>query len=118
MIMLIITALFIPFATANMLATIYDVTAPEIRSTANAVESFIESGGAVLSPVIVGVIANTYSLKDDFLIICLSAWALCAFFFFFKAYLIPRDTKKLRSQMRERADQERELQSASPLEAQ
>ncbi len=118
MIMLIVTALFIPFATANVLATIYDVTLPEIRSTANAVESFIESGGAALSPLIVGVIADAYSLKDAFLIICISAWALCAFFFIFTAYLIPGDIRKLRSQMRERADQERELQSASPLEVQ
>jgi predicted MFS family arabinose efflux permease len=50
MFFLIATALFIPFASANVVSTVYDVTLPEVRSTALAIESFIENGGAALAP--------------------------------------------------------------------
>lgn len=105
MISLCLTALFIPIAAANVLATIFDITLPEVRSTAQAVSSFFESAGAALSPLLVGIIADHSSLKSAFLIICLSTWALCAFLFIFTAYLAPRDMKVLRQQMKIRAEQ-------------
>jgi MFS family permease len=101
-------AVFIPMASANVIATVFDVTLPEVRSTASAVESFIESIGAALSPLIVGIIADQLSLKSAFLIICSSTWALCALFFVVTAYLVPRDVETLRRQMHARADRERE----------
>lgn len=106
--MLLCTAIFIPFPSSNVTAAIYDITLPEVRSTANAVESFLESTGAALSPMIIGIISDQMgSLKSAFLIICLSTWALCAFFFFFVAHQIPGDIKVLRDQMRLRADLEK-----------
>ncbi len=110
-ILLAITAIFIPFASPNVASSIYDITLPEIRSTANAVESFIESSGAALAPLMVGIIADQSSLKNAFLVICTVAWALCAFFFIFAAYLIPKDIAVLRSQMQDRADAEQALPS-------
>jgi fucose permease len=89
-----------------VISTVYDITLPEVRSTALAVESFIESAGAALSPWIIGLIADRSSLKDAFLIICISTWLLCAFFFVFTALLVPRDIAVLRGQMRERAELE------------
>jgi predicted MFS family arabinose efflux permease len=101
-------AVFIPMADANVLATVFDVTLPEVRSTASAVESFIESIGAALSPLLVGIIADQMSLKSAFLIICSSAWALCAVFFALTAYLVPRDIETLHQQLQARASLERE----------
>ncbi len=101
-----LTALFLPIAAANVTSTIYDITLPEVRSTANAMGSFFESIGAALSPLIVGLIADRSSLKDAFLIICISTWLLCAIFFSFTALLVPRDIATLRGQMRERAELE------------
>ncbi len=112
-----LAAIFIPIASANVISTVFDVTLPEVRSTASAVESFIESIGAALSPLIVGIIADQLSLKSAFLIICTSAWALCALFFVATAYLVPGDVEKLHQQMQARADLERERQSASVKEA-
>jgi MFS family permease len=103
---LALTALFIPFATANVIASVHDVTLPEVRSTALSVQSFIESAGAALAPWLVGLIADRSSLKDAFLLICTSAWILCALFFFFSAALVPRDIAQLRGQMRDRAQEE------------
>jgi MFS family permease len=104
-VMMCVTALFIPFAAANVTSTIFDITLPEVRSTAYAVESFVESIGAALSPLVVGMIADRFSLKLAFLGICTSAWLLCAVFFAFAAYYVPRDIAVLRAQMRRRADE-------------
>ena len=43
LLMLALTALFIPFAAPNVIATVYDVTLPEVRSTALSIQYFIES---------------------------------------------------------------------------
>lgn len=103
MISLCLTALFIPIAASNALATIFDITLPEVRSTAQAVSSFFESAGAALAPLLVGIIADHSSLKNAFLIICLTTWGLCAILFIFTSYLAPRDMLVLRNQMKLRA---------------
>jgi hypothetical protein len=102
------TALFIPFASANVIATVYDITLPEVRSTALAVQYFIENGGAALAPLIAGLIARSYSLQIAILAICISAWILGAIFLAITAYLVPHDVNILRNQMRERAEIERQ----------
>lgn len=113
LVMLSLTALFIPFAAPNVVSTVYDVTLPEVRSTALSVQYFIESAGAALAPFIAGLIAVRSSLKDAILLICVVAWLLCAFFFTFAAYLVPGDIKALREQLRRRAEQEKVLRSGA-----
>jgi len=112
MIMLSINALFIPFAAPNVISTVYDITLPEVRSTALAIERFIESAGAALAPWLAGMIAVRSSLQDAILLICVAAWILCAFFFAFTAYLVPRDIETLRGQLRARAETERRRQES------
>ena len=107
MIMLCLTAFFIPFAASNVLSTIYDLTLPEVRSTANAVESLIENAGATLAPLVTGIIADRTSLKDAIIILCVGAWLLCFFFFLFVIFLIPKDIDKLRAEMQARAKEEK-----------
>ncbi len=112
MVLLCATAIFIPFGSPNVLSTVYDITLPEIRSTAIAVESFIEESGAALAPLIAGLIATASSLQNAILIICISAWLLCAIFISVAAFWVPRDIQVLRDQLKERAENERVLQAA------
>ena len=107
LVMLMLTALFIPFAAPNVVSTVYDVTLPEVRSTALSVQYFIESAGAALAPWLAGMIAVRSSLHNAILLICVSTWVVCSIFFAFVAYLVPRDIETLRTQMRQRAEQER-----------
>jgi MFS family permease len=107
LLMLAVTALFIPFAAPNVVSTVYDVTLPEVRSSALAVQYFIESSGAALAPGIAGLIADQTSLKSAFLIICVFTWILCGGFFALVAWLVPGDIRLLRGQMAERAAQEK-----------
>jgi MFS family permease len=106
-IMLAATAIFIPFASPNVISTVYDITLPEVRSTAFAIQSFIESIGSALAPLIAGIVADAFSLKDSILWICAGTWLLCAIFFTFATLLVPKDINLLRSQLRLRAEGEK-----------
>lgn len=101
------TAIFMPFASPNVISTVYDITLPEVRSTAVSIQYFIESLGAASAPAIVGLIADQTTLKNAFLLICIATWVLCAIFFFFTSRYIKHDVEILRNQMALRADSER-----------
>jgi MFS transporter, Spinster family, sphingosine-1-phosphate transporter len=107
LVLLLITAVFIPFASANVIASVYDITLPEVRSTALSIQYLIENGGAALAPLLAGFIARDYSLHTAILTICVSAWIMGSIFLGMTAYLIPRDIATLRNQMQERAEAER-----------
>jgi MFS family permease len=107
LIMLMVTAFFVPFAAPNVTSTVQDVTLPEVRSTTLAVQYFIESADAALAPLLAGLIAVRSSLQNAILLICVSAWVLCAVLLVPAAYLVPGDIQALRQAMRERAARER-----------
>jgi MFS transporter, Spinster family, sphingosine-1-phosphate transporter len=98
-----LTAVFMPLSSANVVATVYDVTVPEVRSTAQATQYFIENAGAAFAPILTGLIADAIDLKTAILLICVVAWGLCFFFYLGAIFTIDKDTKGLRSQMAERA---------------
>jgi MFS family permease len=98
-----LTALFMPLSSANVIATVYDVTVPEVRSTAQAIEYFIENAGAAFAPIMTGVIADAFSLQTAILLICSVAWGLCFLFYLGALFTIDHDTHTLRAQMAERA---------------
>ena len=97
------TALFMPFPSPNIIATIYDVTLPEVRSTANAIQNFIEFFGSASAPLIAGIIADKFSVGSAILWICLSTWALCFIFILVAIVLIPKDIDAMHRQLEARA---------------
>lgn len=113
MVALMVTALFIPFASPNVISTVYDITPPEVRSTALAIQYFIEDGGAALAPLMAGFIARDASLHTAILVICVTAWLLGSVFLGFTAWLVPKDIAALRAQMRARADEEQAKRAAA-----
>jgi MFS family permease len=102
-IMLCATALFIPFASPNVLSSFYDVTEPEIRATTNAAQNFIEAAGSALAPLMAGIIADRSTLGNAILIICTGAWAVCFAFFIFAGRFIPKDIADLKEKLKARA---------------
>jgi MFS transporter, Spinster family, sphingosine-1-phosphate transporter len=103
LVMLLATAVFIPFASPNVVSTIYDVTVPEVRSTALAVQYFIEEGGSALAPLMAGALADASTLEQAILVICVTAWLIGGFLLGGAAFFVPRDMAVLRRQMQERA---------------
>ncbi len=104
---LCLTALFMPFASPNVISTVYDVTVPEVRSTACSLLNFFEQIGSSAAPALAGAIAVRLSLGDAILYICTAAWAVCAVFLLLTAYYVPEDIAALREQMEQRATLER-----------
>jgi MFS family permease len=102
-----LTALFMPFAAPNMVSSIYDVTVPEVRSTANAVFNFFDQIGAATSPLLAGLIAVRSSLGSAILIISVGAWVLCFVFLIAASFFIPADVRALRDEMALRAAAEK-----------
>jgi MFS family permease len=110
-ILMAITALFMPLSSPNVISTVYDITLPEVRSTALAVEYFIENSGAALAPLLAGIIADRYDLQTAILSICITTWVLCFFFYLGALFFVPDDIRTLRGQLSERAAQERSSQA-------
>ena len=98
-----LTAIFMPLSSANVIATVYDITVPEVRSTAQAVEYFVENAGAAFAPILTGIIADAFSLQTAILLICSVAWGLCFVFYLGALFTIDKDIHLLRTQMAERA---------------
>jgi fucose permease len=98
-----LTAIFMPFSAPNIISTILDITLPEVRSTAQSLELFIESSGAALAPLMAGILADAYNLGTAILWICIPAWLLCFGFYLGALFTIERDVKTLRDEMGRRA---------------
>ncbi len=107
-----IAALFMPFSSPNVVSTVYDVTMPEVRSTAQSVEYFIENAGAATAPLLAGIIADASSMHNAILSISLIAWGLSFLFYFGTMFFIDADITSLRAQMSKRAEDEKARQAA------
>ncbi len=103
-ILMCLTALFMPFSSPNVTSTVFDISLPEIRSSAQAVEYFIENSGAALAPTLAGAIAfSTGSKQFAITVVCVTAWVLCFFLYLGALFFVERDIKSLHAQLAERA---------------
>ena len=97
-----LAALFMPMANPNGVATIYDITEPEVRSTAQSINNFLEQIGSAFAPALAGFIAVNASLGTAIFSICTSAWTICFIFTVVALICVPRDIQNLRSELRSR----------------
>ena len=103
-ILMSLTALFMPFSSPNVTSTVFDISLPEIRSSAQAVEYFIENSGAALAPTLAGAIAfSTGSKQFAITVVCISAWVICFFLYLGALFFVDNDIKSLHAQLAERA---------------
>ena len=105
--LLALMGLTMSVASPNVIATVQDVTEPEVRGTAQSVMSLADTAGSALAPFLAGLIAVSYSLHLAILVICISTWLLCAVLFGVTAIFIPGDVARLRHTMEARAQAER-----------
>ncbi len=105
-ILLVITALFMPMGSPNIVSSINDIALPEVRSTAFSIQYFIENSGAAIAPVLAGYIASKSTMGFAILIISVTARLIAALFMGWAALEIPADIKILRDQMHQRSLEE------------
>lgn len=94
-----LAAFFMPFSSPNVVATVFDVTSPEVRSTAQSVEYFIENSSAALSPTLAGAIALATDKQTAILTVCITAWLLCFLFYLGALFFISPEAQALRDAM-------------------
>lgn len=109
LVLLSATALFIPFASPNVMTTVQDISLPEVRSTALSIFYLIDNGGAALAPVLAGLIAVRSSLGTAILTISVGAWLVTAVLLALASRAVPHDIEVLRAQMTARAAAERSV---------
>ena len=102
-ILMCIAAFFMPFASPNIISTMYDVTLPEVRSSAQSIESLIETAGSCSAPILAGMLADATSVGNAIRLICTGAWALCVIFMIFAIFFVPKDIDSLHKQLEARA---------------
>jgi len=105
------TSITMSMAAPNVVATVHDVTEPEVRGTAQAMLNFAENFGSALAPWLAGLIAVRFSLHVAILAICISTWLVCAALFGATAVSVPRDVERLRQVMQARATQQRKQET-------
>ena len=98
-----LTASFMPLSSPNVIATVYDITVPEVRSTAQSLEYFVENTGAAFAPLLTGLVASQIGLSTAIIFMCLSAWAICFLLYLIGLFTVEHDVHTLRTQMAERA---------------
>lgn len=103
-VLMCLTAVFMPLSSPNVISTVYDVTLPEVRSTAQSVEYFIENFGAASAPLLAGLISTaTGSLGLAILLICTLAWGLCFVLYLGALFFIDGDIHSLHNKLVARA---------------
>ena len=103
MVLLGLAGITMSMPSPNVTALTFEVTVPEVRSTAQSIQKLVEDGGSAISPFLAGLIATRYSLHMAILVICITTWLLCAAFFAAMVRTVPHDIDVLRQTMRERA---------------
>ena len=112
-ILMSLTALFMPFSSPNVTSTVFDITLPEVRSSAQAVEYFVENSGAALAPTIAGAIAlAAHSKEFAIMTVCISAWLLCFFLYLGALFFVDGDIRSLRAVLTTRAAQKKSAKPA------
>jgi MFS family permease len=80
------------------------VTPPELRASAFAMVTFIESGFAALVALAAGGLADRIGLTEAMVWTIPFPWVICAALFTLFCWSYPRDSARLRAQMAERAE--------------
>lgn len=81
------------------------VVPPELRSTAFAATTFIESGFAAIVALIFGIIADKLDLQIAMVWTIPLPWILCAILYSGFYFTYPKDSAKLRAEMARRAEE-------------
>lgn len=105
----ILMGFFMSFSWPNMIAVIFEITIPEIRSFTTSIVLALQAMGGLLGLFLVSILQNWIELHAAILTISIGAWLL-GFFCLVRLFItLPRDIENLRRQMAYRSHLERRL---------
>jgi MFS family permease len=98
-----LTGFFIPMAGPAVTASIQDIALPEVRSTVQSVQVFVENAGSAFAPLITGYLADAMGLEWGMVVIITITWSICALVLTAASLTLPKDIMWKRSELAERA---------------
>ncbi len=104
------------FLWPNIIASIMDITLPELRGSASGVYLFFQTIGAVLSPIFVSLLKDRIGLIGSITWVSVTAWIACLILLIILYRRIPDDIEQLRKHMAYRSYLEMQLKNASVRE--
>jgi MFS family permease len=107
------TAFVIPMAGPNVVATVFDITEPEARSTGLSIVRWFENVGSAFAPLIVGVLWYRVFgvLGTASLVVGVSAWAVCGTILTAMIFRIDGDIERIRKLLAQRAETQRKRET-------
>jgi fucose permease len=108
---LVALGLFFSFSWPNLIASILDITLPELRASAAGIFLFFQAMGAFVSPFIVAIINRMIGLIGSITWVCIAAWGICLILFFSLTRSIPNDIEQFRKHMAYRSFLEMRMQN-------
>jgi len=110
----VVAAFVIPMASPNVVATVFDITEPEARSTGLSILRWFENVGSAFAPMIVGVLAYRVfgTLGTASWVVCVSTWVVCGTLFTILIFRIDNDIERIRKLLAQRAETEKKRESA------
>jgi MFS family permease len=94
----------------NVLAMVFDITLPELRSTSMSIVMFFQLVGYVSGPLFVQLLIPFVGLGRALLWVCVGAWGISFVILMGVYQVIPKEIEWLRKQMAYRSQLERHLQ--------
>jgi MFS family permease len=93
----------VSFTAPNVVATISDISPPEVRSTALAMQSLVETTGAALAPLLTGILAARIGLGTAFLLLIAGASVLWIPCYWVALRHVSDDIEETRAELRARS---------------
>jgi MFS family permease len=108
--MIIGMSFFLAFVWPNVLATIMDISLPEVRSTAISVVLLLQALGALIGPMLVSRIQGFTGLGNAILFVCIGGWGMCFLMHLVLMVTLPKDIEALRQHLAYRSQLEARLE--------
>jgi MFS family permease len=99
MMLMMLTAFFMPFARPNLLATIFDITLPEVRSTALAIFMFFQLLGSFVAGLLASYLMGRMDLVGMIRWLGVLPWGICVLLLVGVLILLPKEIRQIHRHM-------------------
>jgi predicted MFS family arabinose efflux permease len=103
--LLFISGIFLSSVSPNLVASVHDITLPEVRSSAQAFRQLFIDMSAAAAPFVAGLIAVRTSLHQAILSASLVSWIVATGLVLLITFSVSKDIDVLRGKLKTRADQ-------------
>jgi len=111
LVMMILNGLFMALERPNVIAMVFDITLPELRSTSISIMMLFQLIGSFLGPILVGYLLPFTGLGNALLWVCAFAWGISLLLLIALCRIMPQEIEGLRKRMAYRSQLERQLKT-------